>query len=82
MSHVSASFSVGAGSWAEGEIGTEGLTLAEVAEAAYELHPGISLCHQCAGELSDPEVLELTSLVIDGVEYTYSDDTESWEAST
>jgi hypothetical protein len=82
VSRVSASFSVGAGTWAEGEIDTDGMSLDDIAEAVYEIHPGISLCHQCAGELSDPEVVELTSFTLDGTEYTYNEDTGKWEAST
>lgn len=67
--HVSATYEVDAGTAASGEVDIAGLSPDEIAELADQLHPGISVCHQCAHEISDPEVGEMTSLVVDGVEY-------------
>jgi hypothetical protein len=47
----------------------DGLTVEQVAERMYAEAEGVSLCHQCAGEIDDPELGDLTQLVIDGKVY-------------
>lgn len=70
MAKISASFAIYAGGWAEGELEVEGLTPDEVAELIQrELDPEVSVCHQCAHRISDPEAEEVTGFSVDGVYY-------------
>lgn len=77
MAEFRASYAVHGGGYAEGTI-PDGLSPNEMAEAVYEEHPGISLCHQCGSDISDPEVEAVTSFTINGVEYVQDDDGDWW----
>lgn len=79
MAHVGASFAVNAGTYAEGELDLSGLSPDQMAERIWELDIDVSLCHQCANGLSDPEPSELVGFNVDGVEYVERDG--HWVAS-
>lgn len=68
MAEFRASYAVHGGGYAEGTI-PDGLTVDAMAAAIYDEHPGVSLCHQCGGDISDPEVEEVTGFTVDGVTY-------------
>ena len=69
MSKVSGSFEVNASNWAEVEFDTDGLSPDEIVQKLYEEHPGISVCHQCANDIEDPELGDVVGFTVDGVEY-------------
>jgi len=75
---VAGSFAVHGGTYTEVEIDVTGLTVDQIAEVL-ENESYVSLCHECAGKVSDPEVGEMTSLEIDGVEYV-PDAAGGWKA--
>jgi hypothetical protein len=67
MTHVSATFSIAGSGYAEGELNVDPARMSPeyVAEViANRLWPGVTLCHQCDGEISDPEMTEVTSFTI------------------
>lgn len=73
-SRVTATFEITGTGFAEGELDLSGRTPDEVAELIENqmvTHP--SLCHQCAGEISDPEAGELTEFAVNGVFYEFRD---------
>lgn len=74
MATVGGVFEVGASSYQEIELDTEGMSLEEIAQALEDDAPGISLCYECAGKVSDPELGDLSSLNIDGVEHIQDED--------
>jgi hypothetical protein len=82
---ILATFSVGGGNAQDVEIDTEGLTPDQIAEALINNAETPSLCHQCARDISDPELSELTSFTLDGVEYVEHFDGSSkteWKPAT
>lgn len=50
-----------------------GLSLEEIATLVDRNAPGISLCHECAHQVSDPELGELTAMTVNGVCYELAD---------
>lgn len=75
MARITASFSVNAGAYGEGNADVTGLTPDEIAElvwAVVDAYP--SVCHQCANSVIDPEIDELTAFAVDGVHYEKVDD--------
>jgi hypothetical protein len=42
---------------------------------------GVSLCHECGHEISGPEIGELLSFTVNGVDYERDDETGHWVAS-
>lgn len=71
-SSVTGVFTVNAGAARDVEMVVDGLALEQVAQVIYEQAEGISLCHQCAHEMSDPEFGDLTQITVD--ERTYVPD--------
>jgi hypothetical protein len=72
LTRVTATFSVGAGAYGECHIDVTGLTPDEIAAIALvETDVSTSLCHQCAGNISDPEIEDLTGFRVGDVEYTW-----------
>lgn len=61
-------FTVGAGATQDGTVvvDPDHLDPEVVAELIEQAAPGISLCHDCATELHDPELKELTAFEIAG----------------
>ena len=78
MSEISGVFEVNASHTFDAQADVDGLTHDEIAELVYQLDPGISICHQCAHDINDPEPGELVAFVVDGVEYVRSQDGRSW----
>lgn len=66
---VDATFSVVGGGAETVSVDVEGKTLEQVAYAVLENAEGISLCHQCDGQISDPFQEEVTGMFFDGQEY-------------
>lgn len=82
MTHVSATFAIGASGYAEGELSIDPARMSPeyIAEViANRLWPGITLCHQCDGQLSDPEMTEVTSFTVGGKTYSAERDNETGE---
>lgn len=50
-----------------------GLSIKEIAELVDHNAPGISLCRDCAHQISDPELAELTAMTVNGVYYELVD---------
>lgn len=70
LSKITASYAISAGGWAEGALDLEGLTPDQMAELIEQtLDPEVSVCHQCAHRISDPEPDEMTGFSVDGVHY-------------
>lgn len=70
LTRVTASFAIGAGGFGEGDLDVTGLNPDQIADLIWQqIAPSPSLCHQCTGEVIDPEVDELTGFCVDGVEY-------------
>lgn len=70
LTPVTASFSVGAGTYAEGYLDVTGLRPDEIAELVFdEIAADTSLCHECCEKLSDPEIADLVAFNVGGVEY-------------
>lgn len=76
-STVTGVFRVNAGAARDVEMVVDGLALEQVAQALYDQAEGISLCHQCAREMSDPELGDLTQITIDERIYV-PDDADGW----
>jgi hypothetical protein len=73
MQRIESSWAVHAGAWRETSLDTEDMSLEDIAERLYSEASSPSLCHQCSDEMSDPELVELTQITIDGVDYTQTD---------
>lgn len=67
---ISATFEVNAGTTSDHRFDITGMTPDEIAKKIEDDAPGISLCHQCARDVVDPEPGELTSFYIDGRSYS------------
>lgn len=74
LTDVSATFEVNAGTTTDYRLDIFGKTPDEIANEIQNNAPGISLCHQCAREVADPEAGELTSFYIGGKSYSLQDD--------
>ena len=70
MTTVRGSWKVEAGNSAEFDIDTAGKTPEEVAYLLDERHPGVSVCHQCDDDVTDPELGDLTEFEMNGKTYT------------
>lgn len=68
-STVTGVFEVNAGAARDVEVAVDGLTIEQVAQALYDQAEGITLCHQCAREMSDPELGDLVEITVDGQTY-------------
>jgi len=79
MSEISATFEVNAGHSIDVTADTKGLTLDQIAEMLYERDPGISLCHECAHEINEPESGDLIGFTVDGV--AYEPDGDGWKVA-
>ncbi len=74
MTVVSSSWNVVAGTAVDTELDVTGLTPDEVAALVYEqAETHVSVCHQCAYGISDPEVTDLTEIIYDGKVFTEVD---------
>lgn len=74
MSKITASFAIEAGGYGEAEFDTTGMSPDEIAKKTFtETDVNTSLCHQCANDVIDPEVSELTGFTVDGVQYVQVD---------
>lgn len=74
LAKVSASYAISAGGWAKGELDVDGLTPDQMAELIEQtLDPEVSVCHQCAHRISDPEAYEMTGFTVNGVDYEHRD---------
>jgi hypothetical protein len=62
-------FEVAGGTYDEIELDTEKMTPAEIATALAGQAGGVSLCHQCAHEISDPQVGDLVEFTVGGQTY-------------
>jgi hypothetical protein len=69
-SRVGASFAVSGSAWREITMDTDGMTIDQIAAELEARVPGVFLCHQCASEISDPE--------LDGQEYVWDSDSQAW----
>ena len=80
---VAGVWTIAGSSYAEGEIVAPdpAATPDMLADLVDAVHPGISLCHQCAYELSDPEPVELVSFTIGGRTYDRGSATGTWAVS-
>lgn len=74
LTEISATFEVSGGTTGDYRLDISGLSLDEIAERLQNDAPGISLCHQCARDIVDPESGELTSFYIDDKSYSKQDD--------
>ena len=73
--HITATFAISAGHYGECDVDITGLPLDEIAEHVFnEAAPDTTLCHQCDDNISDPEVTEMTSFTIDGIDYIQQGD--------
>jgi hypothetical protein len=80
LAKIIAAYAISAGGWAEGELDVEGLTPDEMAELVEQtLDPEVSVCHQCAHRISDPEPSAMVGFTVDGVDYEQRDG--HWEVS-
>lgn len=50
-----------------------GLSLEQIAALVDANAPGISLCHQCDDQVSDPELGDISAMTINGVYYELVD---------
>jgi hypothetical protein len=73
MANVQASFEVFASTTTETELDVDGLTPDQIAALLENEGAGVSLCHQCDDEVSDPEVGELVAFYIDDKAYNRVD---------
>lgn len=74
MAKITATFTVNAGTYAEGVLNVAGLTPDDIAlKVEGELDVDTSVCHQCSHNISDPEPGDLTGFAVDGVEYELRD---------
>lgn len=70
LTRVTATFAIAAGGYGEGDLDVTGLTPDEIADLIMELVAvDPTLCHQCADEMSDPQIEELTGFRVGRVEY-------------
>lgn len=74
LTDVSATFEVGAGTVADYQLDIFNKTPDEIANEIQNDAPGISLCHQCARDVVDPEAGKLTSFYINGKSYSLKGD--------
>lgn len=70
LTRISAVFEIQAGAVGDCEIDITGLTPDEIAELVeYAADVNASLCHQCAHDISDLSVGEMTSFTVNNVDY-------------
>lgn len=74
LTDITATFEVAAGTTGDYRLDITGMTPDQIAEALHNDAPGISLCHQCAPSVVDPESGDLASFYIDGKSYSMQDD--------
>lgn len=77
MAEIAAWYAAMGSSWAEGEIDDTDMSVEDLVDAAWNLHPGVSLCHQCTDQVEDVEV-ELSGFRVNGREYGKDSDTGQW----
>lgn len=73
MAEISGVFEVNAGHVVDFTADVDNLTPDQIAQLLYERDPGISICHQCAHDIDDPEPGDLAGFTVDGVEYVLVD---------
>lgn len=67
---ITGTFEVGAGAVGEADIAISGLSPDQIAELfASESDVDTQLCYECAGRVQDPEVGDLVSFTVGGVDY-------------
>lgn len=69
MSRIFAAFAVNAGTAIEFELDITGMSDEQIVQAVEEAsgeHLYVSVCHQCAQNISDPEAGDLVGLTVDG----------------
>lgn len=82
MKKYTAVYEVFAGTVVDNEADLEGLTPGEMAERINATaEPYVSVCHQCADSIDDPQAGDLVAFTVDGVEYTRRDGDGEWVAS-
>lgn len=69
MADISAVFEVNGSHVIDFTADVHGLDPEQIADLVYQSDPGISVCHQCAHEIDDPESGDLAGFTVDGVEY-------------
>lgn len=79
-SQITASFEVLAGTAQDFDLDITGMSPDEIAAWLNEHADGISLCHQCSRDVSDPELGDLTGFSVDGVSFERNGMTGHWEA--
>jgi hypothetical protein len=68
-------YEVFAGTVHDDEADLDGLTPDEMALRINETaEPYVSVCHQCADSIDDPQVGDLVAFMVNGTEYTQDDD--------
>lgn len=73
LQEISATFAVSGGHAQVVTLDVEGLTLMNIADGLLEAAKGVSLCHSCGRDISDPELTEVTSFSLRSVEYIERD---------
>lgn len=75
MSEITVVFEVFAGTSADLKRDVSGMSPDELAAVVeVEAETNVSLCHECARDVNDPQVGEMVAFVVDGVEYARDDD--------
>lgn len=73
-SHITAVFDVRAGTNADVMLHVAGMSPDEIAERVERAaQPYVSVCHQCAHNIIDPEVGDLVSFTVGNVDYVQQD---------
>lgn len=73
MATVRATFEVFAGTTTEAELDVDGMTPDQIAERIEREGAGLSLCHQCDDEVSDPQVGDLVGFTVGDKDYSLVD---------
>lgn len=55
-----------------------GPSIQEIADAVDAAASDVSVCHQCAHDISDPELGEMRAMTVNGVYYERGDDDGVW----
>jgi hypothetical protein len=74
MSEITAVFEVFAGLTEDIRLDVKDLSPEQMADKIERsTAAGVSLCHECAHEVNDPQVGDLVAFTVDGVEYSKRD---------
>lgn len=75
LTRVTATFAIGASGYGKADLDVTGLTPDEMAVLVFDtVDVNTTLCHQCAGSISDPEVEELVGFRVGDVDYVKDGD--------